>query len=100
MTDDLRVEAAARALYAIYHGETWDKAGGDVRDNYRRDARAALAAADAVRQRLRAASPDARSDRDRYREALERITARYAGGASAGELADIASDALAGGGET
>ena len=47
------------------------------------------------------ASPDelarrACRDRDRYREALERITARYVGGASAGELADIAFEALRG----
>lgn len=39
---------------------------------------------------------DRAEERDRYREALERITARYVGGASAGELADIAFEALRG----
>lgn len=54
---------------------------------------APLASPDELARRARA-----RAERARYREALERITAAFINpGASAGELADIAFEALGGG---
>jgi hypothetical protein len=68
------------------------------RDEARRaldDLRDRVEGFDVTRDELDAAL-DRAEERDRYREALERITARYVGGASAGELADIAFEALRG----
>ena len=98
METDPRVEAAARALYEAW--KVWGRPSDEAEalDFWRGQAAKALAAADAVDEDvIRAGYRVVKADRDLYREALERIAALYVGGASAGQLADAAREALGGG---